>query len=208
MRSVLPWQSKVSHFDSAIAVYQTVPGSLEMENKRHSWFRCNDSTFSPLLKHALPVYLHTAWCSAAGTSCTVYLCVSPGLCGCTALTQDRPCPQRRLYTSLGAGRLSGAASGPPWGNSAGSHSKGTRSLCKWVSVWCRRHTAGPGSHGEASWFENKRRRKLSTMSRFSSQKSQNLHFPAWLIRFLSHRPQINRLAELSDQCELSELSPN
>ena len=81
--------------------------------------------------------------------------LSPGLCGCTAESQGRPCLQRRLYTSLGAGRGSGAASGPPWGTSAGSRWRGTRSLYKWAFVWCTRRTAGPGSRGEASWFEQK-----------------------------------------------------
>lgn len=85
------------------------------------------------------------------------LCLSPGLCGCTAGTQDRPCPRRRLYTSLGAGQRLGAESGLPLGTSAGSHWKGTQSRYKWASVWCTRRTAGPGFYGEASWFKQKQK---------------------------------------------------
>lgn len=87
--------------------------------------------------------------------CETELYLSPGLCGCTAATQDRPCLQRRLYTSLGAELLSGAVSSPPWGKSADIHLKGTQSLYKWVFVWCRHHTAEPGSHDGASWFMKK-----------------------------------------------------
>lgn len=61
---------------------------------------------------------------------TVDHCLSPGLCGCTGVTRGRPCPQRHLYTSLAAGCLLGAASGPPWGMWGGSRLQGTRSLYK------------------------------------------------------------------------------
>lgn len=84
---------------------------------------------------------------------TVDLCLLPGLCGCTAWSQDTPCPLPRLCTSQVAGLALDAVSGPLSGMSAGSHLQGTQSLCKLVFVWCRRHTAVPGSHGEASWFE-------------------------------------------------------
>lgn len=104
--------------------------------------------------------------------------LSPGLCGCTAESQGRPCLQRRLYTSLGAGQGSGAASGPPWGTSAGSRWRGTRSLYKWAFVWCTRRTAGPGSRGEASWFEQKgdgrhELQKLQSRSAFHYSEAQN-----------------------------------
>lgn len=89
------------------------------------------------------------------------MCVLPGLCGYTALTQDRPCLQRRLYTSPAAGQPSGAALTPPGGMSANSRWKETRSLYKWVVVWCTRRTAGPGSHGEASWFVEKEKEVMS-----------------------------------------------
>lgn len=114
--------------------------------------------------------------------CVAHLFLSPGLCGCTASTQDRPCPQRRLYTSLGAGQPLGAASGPPWGTSAGSHWKGTQSRYKWAFVWCTRRTAGPGSHGEASWFE--RNGEGSHVLVFLTEAVE-LHFPVWRMSIIS-----------------------
>lgn len=81
--------------------------------------------------------------------------LSPGLCGGTDWTRDRPCPQRRLCTSPAAGWPSGAGPFPLSGMSADSRWKGTRSQYKWASVWCKRRTTAPGSHVEDAWFEEK-----------------------------------------------------
>lgn len=125
------------------------------KSKQNSWLNSNHYTFTVIFKYLNPAYLNTMEWSRARKENNVDLCLWPGLCGCTAGTRDRPCPQRRLYTSPGAGPLSGAASGLPSGTSAGSRWEGTQSLCKWVSAWCTRRTAGPGFHGEASWFKQK-----------------------------------------------------
>lgn len=123
-----------------------------------------------------------------GAQVAMGFCLSPGLCGCTAWTQDRPCPQRRLYTSRAAGPQSGAALVPPWGKSTSSHWKGTLSRYKWAFVWYKRRTAAPGSRDEASWFELKEK---EVMSLFSQQRLQKLHFPEWRYHssYSQQRPQ-------------------